>query len=540
MRTRGRWISAGILVLAFVLRVAFLGLKPAHFDEGVNGWFVDGITRQGFYHYDPTNFHGPLHFYVLFLSQTLLGRAEWVLRLPIALVSTASVAMVLAYSRFFDRRICQIAAGAMAISPGMVFYGRYAIHESWMVLFLLITAWGLAGLWRFCTRAHLWAAGLGFTGMILTKETYVIHAVALLMAVPCMLFYEKYSRSTHFAFGGWKFPRRELGKVALVCSALVVFFYSGALMDWPGPQRFDDAGNAIPRGSLAGLWECFGPWIHTGSGAAQSGHEKPWHYWLQLLAGIRIDDSAERASVTTSLSNEWPAAIGLLASVALLAPRSNRLARYLAIYGVGALTGYSIISYKTPWCVISLVWPFYFVFGFAVLRAAQKLDAWTAATLGSVLGIFTLFGTLELNFRHFADETEPYVYVQTRDDINKLLVPLRMLAARDERNFFITGHILAPEQHPLLWLLADFPRIDFPALDQVPDPVDADVLLVDDTLTDSVEPNLHFNYFREPLKMRGQAEESATLYLRQGTFGALFPRRVPEFQPGAETSDEVK
>ena len=51
-------------------------MKPPHFDEGVNGWFVDQMTQTGFYHYDPTNYHGPFHFYVLFLAQTLLGQAH--------------------------------------------------------------------------------------------------------------------------------------------------------------------------------------------------------------------------------------------------------------------------------------------------------------------------------------------------------------------------------------------------------------------------------------------------------------------------------
>src|SRR5277367_1649455 len=112
-----RWISTGIVLLAFALRIAYLDLKPPHFDEGVNGWFVDQMTHQGFYHYDPTNFHGPFHFYVLFLAQTLFGRSIWVLRLPIVLVSTACVGMMLAFRRYLDERACQIAALAMAVSP---------------------------------------------------------------------------------------------------------------------------------------------------------------------------------------------------------------------------------------------------------------------------------------------------------------------------------------------------------------------------------------------------------------------------------------
>ncbi len=44
-------------------------MKPPHFDEGINGWFVDQMRKNGFYRYDPTNYHGPLHFYILFLAQ---------------------------------------------------------------------------------------------------------------------------------------------------------------------------------------------------------------------------------------------------------------------------------------------------------------------------------------------------------------------------------------------------------------------------------------------------------------------------------------
>ena len=190
MSARSICISAAILLLALVVRIQSLDLKPAHFDEGVNGWFVDKMAREGFYHYDPTNFHGPFHFYVLFVAQTLLGRSTWALRLPIMLVSTVCVGMLLAFRRYFDERACQVAALMMAVSPAMVFYGRYAIHETWLMFFLLLIAWGLLGLWRFGERRYLWAVAMGVTGMIVTKETYVVHLVAFALAVPCLLAYE--------------------------------------------------------------------------------------------------------------------------------------------------------------------------------------------------------------------------------------------------------------------------------------------------------------------------------------------------------------
>jgi uncharacterized protein (TIGR03663 family) len=530
MSASSRWISAGILLLALALRLAWLAVKPAHFDEGVNGYFVDQITHQGFYHYDPTNFHGPLHFYALFVSQTLFGRSIWALRAPIALVSTGCVGMMLAYRRFFDDRVCQLAALAMAISPGMVFYGRYSIHETWLLFFLLITAWGLLGLWQDGERRDLWAVALGTTGMILTKETWIIHALAFLLAAPCLYYFEKFSPSQplpesgpgperpeggrkrksagapspFWPAGGFKFCWDDVGIAATVSVALIVFFYSGGFLDWS---------------SLPGLWQAYAVWTHTGVGG-QTGHEKDWWYWLQLMGRY-----------------ELPALIGLAGGFALLWPRTNRAARYLAIYGLGVLIAYSIIKYKTPWCLISLIWPFLFVFGLAVVNVARVVDAPTTAAFTGVAFLFTLGVSLKLNFHDFTDENEPYVYVQTLPEIDALLHPLRKLAERDPQNYFITGHFIGTEQYPFCWLLADYPLVDFYSSDALPDDPDADFLLVDDSLVEKIEPKLHKSYLRMPMRIRGLSADSEVLYLDPEIFGAFLPKDTPRFTPAAESGD---
>ena len=83
-----RWT---VLALAVVSRLWWLDGRPPHFDEGVNGWFTDQMRHLGGYQYDPTNYHGPLHFYVLFLFKSLLGRNVWALRLPTAFVVVLTV-----------------------------------------------------------------------------------------------------------------------------------------------------------------------------------------------------------------------------------------------------------------------------------------------------------------------------------------------------------------------------------------------------------------------------------------------------------------
>src|SRR5213075_1642373 len=178
------WTPWLIIGLAALLRVLFLGIKPPHFDEGINGWFVDQMLKNGFYKYDPTNYHGPLHFYVLFLSQNLLGRNLWALRLPVVLISVASVWLVMRFDRVLPRGVARLAALAMAVSPGFIFYGRYSIHEVWLLLFSMMFMFGLLGLWREGTVSYLWFTGIGMTGMILTKETYIIHLACALIALP--------------------------------------------------------------------------------------------------------------------------------------------------------------------------------------------------------------------------------------------------------------------------------------------------------------------------------------------------------------------
>jgi hypothetical protein len=234
---------------------------------------------------------------------------------------------------------------------------------------------------------------------------------------------------------------------------------------------------------------------------------------------------------------EWPALIGLAAGLWLLWPRTPRVARYLAIYGLGALIAYSIVPYKTPWCIISLVWPFYFVFGQAIVSAARWTDRWAVGAIASVICVASIGTSWVLNYHDHVDESEPYVYVQTTLDVNQLLVPLQTLARRDPRNYQIRGHMILGEQYPFSWILADFPQIDYVDAEELPDPLDADFLLVDNEHVEKVEPLLRHEYYKMPMHIRGNSDSSATLYLYPPTFAKWVPADAPKFTPG---SDEAK
>src|SRR5947207_1494226 len=68
------WFIAvvAILLVAAILRLYDLNLVPLHHDEGVNGNFLVRLVREGVYHYDPANYHGPTLYYFAAIFPWLL------------------------------------------------------------------------------------------------------------------------------------------------------------------------------------------------------------------------------------------------------------------------------------------------------------------------------------------------------------------------------------------------------------------------------------------------------------------------------------
>ena len=486
------WTPWIILGLATFLRFFLLGIKPPHFDEGINGWFVDQTLHNGFYKYDPTNYHGPLHFYVLLLSQTLFGRNVLALRLPVVLVSIACVWLTLKFEPFVGRVVSRLAALAMAVSPGFVFYGRYSIHEVWILFFTMLFFIGLFGLWKSGSANYLWCAGMGVTGMILSKETYILHVVCAIIAAGVCYFSTYFFKLDDAGRAEQRWTYVDLAVVIGTGVALIVAFYSGFFFHWTG---------------VRGIFEAYKPWFKTGSQG--HGHEKPWPYWLKLIARY-----------------EWPVLGGVV--VSLFAIRFKIMAlRYLAIYGVGTLMAYSIVKYKTPWCIISFIWPFTFIFGAATLIIPLVYRTITYL-VSAVMLTGTLLYCVWLNYFRCTTDTEPYVYVQTYNDIFKFTDPILRLAHSDPRAYQLVGHIIRPSPYPLPWILGEFSRVGYYEKDNMPEKVDGDFLLVMQDKIATVEKELHDSYYTVPVTIRPYQDPSKA-YFSAKIFKGFFPGKSPDF-----------
>ncbi len=106
------------------------------------------------------------------------------------IVGVLTVDWMFRFERFLGRRACAWAALAMTLSPGVLYYQRDAIHETWLVFFLVLGFWGLSGCGRRARNATSGPWAWRWPGMILTKETYLIHLGCLALAVPCLLLAE--------------------------------------------------------------------------------------------------------------------------------------------------------------------------------------------------------------------------------------------------------------------------------------------------------------------------------------------------------------
>ncbi|HEY5704300.1 MAG TPA: flippase activity-associated protein Agl23 [Terrimicrobiaceae bacterium] len=497
------WIEIGILTLAAALRLVLLDIKPPHFDEGVNGWFADQMTRNGYFRYDPTNYHGPLHFYAVFLSQTLFGRNLWALRLPAVAVSLLAVWSMLRFREHFGASVARIAALAMAVSPACVFYGRYSIHESWMVLFSTLFLWGALGLWQKGERRFLFALFVAASGMILTKETYVLHIGSFFLAGLVLWLLQKLLPShPNVPIARQQWTGKDLATGGAAAIFAILFFYSGTFLDFQ---------------ALSGLYETFAAWLHTGIEAG--GHEKKTHqigplnyYWVALMARY-----------------EWPALLGLTLSLRYIAPSDARL-RYLAIYGCGVLVAYSLIPYKTPWCIISIIWPFYLILGSEMVAAtAQTVSRLVSLLLRFVAAISiatSVFLCVRLNFFRFTNEKEPFVYVQTYSEIETLTKPLLEMARQDPRYYHLRGQILLDSYYPLPWMLGDFTQIGYFKKEESPESYDADFVVAEKNDVEKIESALADQYYKRTFRLRDSQEE-CVVYFRRKTFESWFKGAPP-------------
>jgi uncharacterized protein (TIGR03663 family) len=493
------WFIAvtAILVLAAILRLYNLDLVPLHHDEGVNGNFLVRLVHDGYYHYDPANYHGPTLYYfaavVAWILRPIVGPNASLtttgIRFVPALFGLATIGLVFTLRRNLGTIATLSAAFLLAVSPGAVYLSRYFIHETLFVFFTLGIVVALIKYFEEVNPAYLILAAISAALLFATKETAMISVAVLLIALVVTKVYRLLWRSvgsttnqrkgrtddyrTFFEKAGGSSKLTVWVLIALaVFVSVYVLFYSSFFTNYP-------------QGVYDSL-KTFQFWTKTG----QEAHKHPpatYIWWL--------------------LQQESPLLVlGVLGAVIAVLKPTKSLALFSALWAFGLIAAYSLIAYKTPWLSLNFIVPLALASGVAVDWFYEELARWRVSkqlrwyaiaglllvALGPLAGVARIFDeaafeissdtfkglvfvpvhwktfipgyqTIDLNFINYDNDNRYYVYVyaHTRRETLKLLDEIDKVAERTHQGKETGITIVSADYWPLPWYLRDYKRVGY-------------------------------------------------------------------------------
>jgi uncharacterized protein (TIGR03663 family) len=363
---------AGVLLTAAALRLPRLADRPMHADEAIQADKFGTLLETGDYEYNPRDYHGPALLYATLVPARLRGidkhanLDETALRIVPVFFGLALVALPLLLADALGRTAAVAASGLMAVSPAMVYYSRYYIPEMLLAYFLLGT---IVFAYRYARSGGArWAVlagaclGLAFAA----KETAALAAAAMSIALAL--------------------TTRKLGDPRILVLALAAALFAFVL---PVTSFFRHPG------ALADYVQSFAN--YSGRGFGRGPHVHAWHYYFGLL--LRAE-----------------AVILTLAAVCAVKSRKP-LPRFLLIYTAVLTALYSVIPYKTPWCVLGPL------SGMAILAGAGAVALFRGRKVAPAAVLAA--GVLQM----YAAGGSPYAYSQTSPDVYAVRDKLESLAA---------------------------------------------------------------------------------------------------------------
>src|SRR5882757_5923220 len=436
------WGSLAVLIAAALLRLVYLTEKPLHHDEGVNGLFLVNLFRTGYYHYDPSNYHGPSLYYLAVIPTAINNVFHWghglstfAIRLVTAAFGAGVVWLMLCLRRYMGTVAALAAAALGTVSPGFVFFSRYFIHEILFVFFSLavIVAWLRyrdTGKPRYFLLASASAAML-----FATKETWIITAAVWLIAIPCTNIFLRLRKRREEVPPLLPEPsslknagsKKLYLQAAALFAAIAILLYSSFFTN--------------PRGILDSVLT-FTYWAKTG----QSGiYNREWSTYLSWLW-------QEEAPILLL------GAIGT--AVALIRARSYFVV-FCAFWSMGIFAAYSLVPYKTPWLALSIILPLTIMAGYLVGEAYKPGTRALTAIITAVAVLFSLYQAVDLSFVNYDNDAYPYIYAHTRRDFLGLVNEVDAIAAANPARKDIGIAVVSPEHWPLPWYLREYTHVGY-------------------------------------------------------------------------------
>jgi len=438
-------------IFAAALRLPQLKQRPMHGDEAIHAFKLGELLEEGFYRYDPNEYHGPTLNYLTLIpawvsrAQKFADLSETMLRIVPVFFGVLLLLLILLLADGLGRSSTVCAAVLTAISPAMVFYSRYYIQEMLLVCFsfgVIVSAYRYTR-----NRDILWALLTGvFLGLChATKETCIIAFGSMLLALLLTLFLR--GRQNGSVLNKFKAIKPCHLIAALVGAVLVSALFYSSFFSNP-----------------AGILDSFRTYTNYFSRAGQNQlHIHPWYFYLKMLLYYKY-----------GLGPFWSEALIVILAVVgfIMAMRGKgltgvnfHLLRFIAFYTLVMTVVYSVVPYKTPWCLLG------FLHGMILLAGvgAVVLINLTPNILARVLiGILLIAGGTHLawqgylsNYKYYADSRNPYVYAHPTTDVFTITERVEELAKVHPDGLSMPVQVICPggDYWPLPWYFRRFEKV---------------------------------------------------------------------------------
>ncbi|MBA7483161.1 hypothetical protein ES707_18672 [subsurface metagenome] len=436
---------------ALALRLPRLQLRPMHGDEAVHAYKFGELLKDGYYRYDPHEYHGPTLNYLTLIpawlssARNLPDISESTLRIVPVFFGALLVLLLLPMAGGLGRTAAVAAALLTAVSPALVFYSRYYIQEMLLVCF---TFGAIISGYRYAQCKNIkWAllTGISLGLMYATKETCIIAFGSMLLALLLTLIMRGRQGGSVMMTVRTVNPRHVIAAVA-AAGVVAALFYSSFLTN------------------TGGIVDSVHAWKTYINRAAQNEwHLHPWYYYLKMLIYSRYDSGPV-----------WSEAlVVVLAGIGFGAAMTNKgmasgnihLIRFIAFYTLIMTVLYSIIPYKTPWNLLGFLHGMVLLAGvgaMALLRyQTNRLPRILISLLLVAGGAHLAWQACRANYRYYADPANPYVYAHTSTDVVDISRRVAGIADSHPDGHNLNVEVIYPgdDYWPLPWYLRSFPNV---------------------------------------------------------------------------------
>jgi len=503
-----------VTAVAAFLRFWRLELKPLHHDEGVNGFFLTTLFRDGIYKYDPSNYHGPDLYYFALAAAKTFGLNTLSIRGSVAIFGLLTVVLAFFLKNYIGKIGSLTAALFIALSPGMVYISRYFIHEILFAFFSFTIVIGVlyfiekrkAGVFAIATMTFLllvcflptalnlanlvskenatlfWVVRLALFALI---SFLVLLIVRMLLAwnegTPIYLLLASASAILLFATKETAFITIGTMLMACVCVWLWRKIYK-AVVSQPKENELEpvELTWATFRERLgtssdllliivvaASVFVYIGVLFFSSFFTYPEGIKKGFEayaIWTKTGSKDHTQNGA-LAYVKWLLKIESPililSSVGIL--IALLKAR-HRFALFAAFWAFGLFLAYTVIPYKTPWLAISFILPMCVIAGYGIneLIASRNVLLKIAGGVLTIIAVGVLgYQTYDLNFQKYDDDSMPYVYAHTTRGFHNLINEIERYAEKSGKGKDASVEIVSPDYWPMPWYLHEYPKAVF-------------------------------------------------------------------------------